>query len=71
MRGGNSIKYMVLFQRFEVHWETDLSDMTAYVRVSEDFEYILNKLSANFTSYELEEFTKIRSTYAKTMANSW
>ena len=62
----NSIKYMVLFQRFEVHWETDLSDMTAYVRVSEDFEYILNKLSANFTSYELEEFTKIRSTYAKT-----
>ena len=62
----NSIKYMALFQRFEVHWETDLSDMTAYVRVSEDFEYILNKLSANFTSYELEEFTKIRSTYAKT-----
>ena len=71
MRGDNSIKYMVLFQRFEVHWEIDLSDMTAYVRVSEDFEYILNKLSANFTSYELEEFTKIRSTYAKTMANSW
>ena len=62
----NSIKYMALFQRFEVHWKTDLSDMTAYVRVSEDFEYILNKLSANFTSYELEEFTKIRSTYAKT-----
>ncbi|RCW15785.1 replication protein rep, partial [Streptococcus gallolyticus] len=62
----NSIKYMALFQRFEVHWETDLSDMTAYVRVAEDFEYILNKLSANFTSYELEEFTKIRSTYAKT-----
>lgn len=62
----NSIKYMALFQRFEVHWETNLSDMTAYVRVSEDFEYILNKLSANFTSYELEEFTKIRSTYAKT-----
>lgn len=63
---GNSIKYMALFQRFEVHWETDLSDMTAYVRVSEDFEYILNKLSANFTQYELEEFTNIRSTYAKT-----
>lgn len=62
----NSIKYMALFQRFEVHWETDLSDMTAYVRVSEDFEYILNKLSANFTQYELEEFTNIRSTYAKT-----
>lgn len=65
-KASNSIKYMALFQRFEVHWETDLSDMTAYVRVSEDFEYILNKLSANFTQYELEEFTKIRSTYAKT-----
>ena len=40
--------------------------MQAQVSVSPLFEYILNKLSANFTQYELQEFTSIRSTYAKT-----
>ena len=62
----NSIEYMPLFTRFKVEWEEDLSDMQAQVSVSPLFEYILNKLSANFTQYELQEFTSIRSTYAKT-----
>lgn len=62
----NSIEYMPLFTRFKVEWEEDLSDMQAQVSVSPLFEYILNKLSANFTQYELQEFTTIRSTYAKT-----
>lgn len=62
----NSIEYMPLFTRFRVDWEEDLSDMQAQVSVSPLFEYILNKLSANFTQYELQEFTSIRSTYAKT-----
>ena len=62
----NSIEYMPLFTRFKVEWEDDLSDMQAQVSVSPLFEYILNKLSANFTQYELQEFTSIRSTYAKT-----
>lgn len=61
-----SIEYMPLFTRFRVDWEEDLSDMQAQVSVSPHFEYILNKLSANFTQYELQEFTTIRSTYAKT-----
>lgn len=61
-----SIEYMPLFTRFRVDWEEDLSDMQAKVSVSPLFEYILNKLSANFTQYELQEFTTIRSTYAKT-----
>jgi len=61
-----SIEYMPLFTRFRVDWEEDLSDMQAKVSVSPLFEYILNKLSANFTQYELQEFTAIRSTYAKT-----
>ena len=61
-----SIEYMPLFTRFRVDWEEDLSDMQAQVSVSPHFEYILNKLSANFTQYELQEFTSIRSTYAKT-----
>ena len=62
----NSIEYMPLFTRYKVEWEDDLSDMQAQVSVSPLFEYILNKLSANFTQYELQEFTSIRSTYAKT-----
>ena len=62
----NSIEYMPLFTRFKVEWEEDLSDMQAQVSISPLFEYILNKLSANFTQYELQEFTSIRSTYAKT-----
>lgn len=39
---------------------------TLEVGLSPKFEYIVNKLEANFTQYELEEFTTIRSTYAKT-----
>ena len=65
-RTSNSVEYMPLFTRFKVEWEKDLSDMQATVAVSPHFEYILNKLSANFTQYELQEFTSIRSTYAKT-----
>lgn len=61
----NSIEYMPLFTRFKVEWKDDLSDMKAKVSVSPHFEYILNRLSANFTQYELQEFTAIRSTYAK------
>ena len=62
----NSIEYMPLFTWFRVDWEEDLSDMKAEVSVSPRFDYILNRLSANFTQYELQEFTTIRSTYAKT-----
>lgn len=65
-RTSNSVEYMPLFTRFKVEWEKDFSDMQATVSVSPHFEYILNKLSANFTQYELQEFTSIRSTYAKT-----
>lgn len=63
----NSYASMVLFQRFYATWTDDLSDMTLEIRVSEDFEYILNQLQAEFTKFELKQFTNIRSTYAKTM----
>lgn len=65
-RTSHSVEYMALFTRFKVEWAEDLSDMRALVSISDKFEYIVNKLDANFTQYELEEFTKIRSTYAKT-----
>ncbi|WP_028274940.1 replication initiation protein, partial [Atopococcus tabaci] len=63
----NSLKSMSLFQYFEANWEDDLSDMTLDVQVSSKFEYVINKLEANFTQFELKQFTNIRSTYAKEM----
>ncbi len=53
---------MTLFKKFEVDFESQ----NVTISISDEFEYILNQLNANFTSFELEEFTQIRSTYAKT-----
>lgn len=66
-RTSNSLELMNLFSRFRVDWSDNLSDMTAIIKVTEEFEYVVNRLNVEFTSYELEEFTKIRSTYAKTV----
>lgn len=66
-RTSNRIALMNLFSRFEATWLDDLSDMTLSVKVTDEFEYVVNKLNAEFTTYELEEFTQIRSTYAKTV----
>ena len=60
---GKKFKVMPLFSVFEVDYE----EKTVKVEVSKHFEYILNRLEVQFTQYELEEFTNIRSTYAKTM----
>lgn len=54
---------MNLFSYFEVN----SANKTVEVEVASKFEYVVNKLEAQFTRYELEEFTNIRSTYAKTM----
>lgn len=54
---------MNLFSYFDVNSE----DRTVEIEVSSKFEYVVNKLEAQFTRYELKEFTEIRSTYAKTM----
>lgn len=54
---------MNLFTYFEI----DEKRGTVEVEVSSKFEYIVNRLEAQFTQFELLEFTNIRSTYAKTM----
>ena len=56
------IRAMTLFSWLEV----DLDNQTLEVQVSEQFEYILNRISANFTTWELEEFVTLRSSYSKT-----
>lgn len=66
-RTSHSFKIMNLFSVFEVKWNDDMSDLKARIGVTENYSYIVNKLNAEFTSYELQEFTSIRSTYAKTM----
>lgn len=58
---------MNLFSRFDSKWTEDLSELEITVKVSDEFEYVLNQLNSEFTSYELAEFTQIRSTYAKTL----
>lgn len=61
---------MPLFAFFECDYKKEIFK----VELSKYYEYILNRLSANFTTYEPEEFTSIRSTYAKTiyrLLNQW
>ena len=57
------IDIMNLFQRFRL----DTNARTLTVKVADDYEYIINKLQAHFTQFELEEFGHLKSTYSKTM----
>ncbi len=52
----------VLFNKYSVS-ETK---GTVTVSVNDEFKYILNELTQNFTKFELEEFTNLRSSYSKT-----
>lgn len=63
--GRSSYELLPLFQRFYADWADDLSDMFIEVRVTDEFEYILNKLNIEFTGFKIEEFLQIKSTYAK------
>lgn len=58
---------MVLFQSFKAVWNKQRTDCEISVRVSDSFEYVLNKLNANFTSFEFAEFATLRRTYSKTL----
>ena len=66
-KSSHSMRFMHLFNEFRVDWNDDYSDVIVTISASSNFEYILNKFEAEFTQYELAEFTLIRSTYAKTM----
>ncbi|MFV8241000.1 replication initiation protein, partial [Aerococcus viridans] len=57
------ISIMTLFQRFDIYPD----DQRMTVQVSPNFDYIVNRISVGFTTYELAEFTQIKSTYAKSM----
>src|SRR5699024_12633334 len=61
-RNEKRARTMTLFSYLDVDFEERVLD----VQVSKQFEYIINELSVNFTSYELAEFVQLRSSYAKT-----
>lgn len=50
-----------LFQRFTV----DKNEETLTIKVSDEFEFILNTIGSNFTRFELENMTKLVSSYTK------
>lgn len=52
----------VLFKKYTVSASKEI----VTIGVNEEFKYILNEITQNFTKFELEEFTSIRSSYAKT-----
>lgn len=52
----------VLFKKYTVSENKG----TVTIGVNEEFKYILNEITQSFTKFELEEFTSLRSSYAKT-----
>lgn len=52
----------VLFTKYEV----DKGAQTVKVRVNEEFKDLINEMTGNFTRFELETFTDLKSSYSKT-----
>lgn len=65
MKIGTDREYtkFVLFPTYKVSEEKQ----TLTVRVAEEFAYLLNELSGNYTSLELQESAQLKSTYAKSI----
>lgn len=59
----NSYELLLLFQKFKINKDNE----TLSVKVSSDFEYILNQLNMNFTNWRLEDFIDLKSSYSKTL----
>lgn len=58
-----TIEYFVLFTGFKI----DKSDQYVEISVNPDLEYVINGLTAEFSSFQLSALTNLRSTYAKTL----
>lgn len=63
IRIGNDVKWtrFVLFTKYTV----DIEKQIISIGVNEEFKYVLNELTANFTRFELDEFINFKSTYTK------
>lgn len=63
IRLGDSREWIrfVLFTRYRI----SLEKQTISIKVNAEFRFVLNELSSNFTRFELDEFTGLKSSYAK------
>lgn len=63
IRTGNDLEWtnFVLFTKYKISKITN----TVSIKVNTEFRYILNELTSNFTSFELEEFLSFKSSYTK------
>ena len=57
------IRYFVLFQDFTINKKHQYVEIS----VNPKLEYILNEITNEFTQFELQEFTSLKSSYSKTM----
>lgn len=60
---GKVAEYFVLFTSFKIDGNIERVDL----RVNKDLEYIINRISEQFTRYELAEFAELKSKYAKNL----
>ena len=59
----NHFKKFVLFTSYEV----DVEEQQLAISINSDLKHILNSITADFTKFELQEMTYLKSTYAKNM----
>ena len=60
---GNKIDIFNLFIQFTIDRDNDLLT----VKVNPDFTWLLNEFTQGYTAFELQEFVKLQSKYAKTL----
>ena len=63
MRTETKIIMFVLFPTFDI----DLEEQLLTVSVNEDFKFVLNQITKNFTRFELGEFVSLGSKYSKNL----
>lgn len=63
----NVTEYTMLFDKLTLLHDADNLLISAEFCISRSFEYLLNNLFGNYTSFELLEFKAIQSKYAKTL----
>lgn len=61
--GKKGFERFVLFTGFKV----DVENKQVEITINPKFSYLLNEISVGFTKFELQEFTKLRSSYSKTV----
>ena len=62
-RNGKSFKKFVLFTSYELNAE----DEYLSISINNDLKHVLNSITSDFTKFELQEMTYLKSTYAKNM----